>query len=56
MDVMQELNKEIAKQIAEAYDKGCYAMLDKIIELCDVMFEDGSVSTGHFYSATKEIS
>lgn len=36
MDVMQELNKEIAKQVAEAYDKGCLLMLDKVIELAEI--------------------
>jgi hypothetical protein len=42
MGLLQELNDAIAKQVAEAYDKGCFIMLDKIIELAEI--NRGSIS------------
>ena len=36
MEVMQEIYRELAKQVGEAYDKGCFVMLDKIIELAEI--------------------
>jgi len=51
---MQQLNDEITKQVAEAYDKGCFAMLDKIIELAEINWGVISVSQLKSFKAFAE--